>query len=97
MTTLLAQNGVDSSAFGAVACRETICRFSLKSKTGKKTEVQSLIHVARSLDDQTWLDPEEQEDGSFGMQVYYPREGYRLSGGGGKIGEPKEVVEAANL
>jgi type IV secretory pathway VirB10-like protein len=93
----LARNQVQRSALQAIDCRQTICRFLLASSTDKQGEVGGLIQAARDLELETWLHPEKQADGTWRMEVFFPKEGYRLSAGGGRIDEIPQVVDAPDL
>jgi hypothetical protein len=97
VTEQLARNQLQKSALQAVDCRQTICRFLLASSTGKQGEVGGLIQTARDLELETWLHPEKQADGTWRMEVFFPKEGYRLSTGGGRIDEMPRVVDAPDL
>jgi hypothetical protein len=78
----------------AVDCRETVCRFELKTTGETYGEVMQLIRTARGLDEQTWVRAEPDETPSTStIEVFMPREGYRLSSGGGRIGEPVRVYD----
>ena len=56
--------------------------------------VMSLIH-ARELHVETWLLPEgDPRSARYHIEVFLPRDGYRLSGGGGKIGCELATAEA---
>jgi len=76
-----------------VDCRETVCRFQLRTSNNTQGEVMSLIQVARELGEETWVraEPQDNEPQSQ-IEVFYPRDGYRLSGGGGRIAEPPRVA-----
>jgi hypothetical protein len=43
-----------------------------------------MVHAARDLETETWLMPEPSQEapGSWDIEVYFPRTGYMLSGGG---------------
>lgn len=94
---LLAKSNLQSGALSAVDCRQTICRFVLASSSTRGGEVRGLIQAARDLDQQTWLHPEKQGDDTWRMEVFFPKDGYWLSGGGGRIDETKPVVDAPGL
>jgi len=94
---LLAKSNLQSGALSAVDCRQTICRFVLASSSTRGGEVRGLIQAARDLDQQTWLHPEKQGDDTWRMEVFFPKDGYRLSSGGGRIGETQPVVDAPDL
>jgi hypothetical protein len=96
MHDLLAENGVPPRALGQVDCRETICRLRLEAQSDEQQAVMALIRSARALHVETWLLPEEAEHGSgYFMDVFLPRDGYRLSGGGGQIGGELTIGEAS--
>jgi len=46
---------------------------------------------------QTWVHPLQQSDGTWRMEVFFPKQGYRLSGGGGRIDELKQVKDSPDL
>jgi len=94
---LLAKGNLPSSSLRAVDCRQTICRFVLASGSSRDREVRMLTQAARDLDEQTWLHPEKQEDDTWRMEVFFPRDGYWLSSGGDRMGETKPVVDAPDL
>jgi hypothetical protein len=96
MVELLAADGVSARALDDVDCRQTICRLKLTSSSERKSDVMSVIHAARELHVETWLLPEQDEArGTYGMEVFMPREGFRLSGGGGKIDQAPKTDEVA--
>jgi hypothetical protein len=97
ITQLLAKEALPSHALRAVDCRQSICRFELRSSTGTEKEVMALIHAARELELETWVHPQQQPDGTWGMEVFFPKQGYRLSGGGGRIDEMKQVTDSPDL
>jgi hypothetical protein len=76
-----------------IDCRETICRFQLQTSNNTYGEVMSLIGVAHELGDETWLraEPQAKEPQSH-IEIFVPRDGYRLSGGGGRIDAPPTIV-----
>jgi hypothetical protein len=84
---LLRKANLRPQALREVDCRETICRFSLHAETSLQKDVGNMIHAARDLERETWLMPEpsEQANGAWDIEVYFPRAGYMLSGGGGRI------------
>jgi hypothetical protein len=84
-------------ALHAVDCRQSICRFELHSAGGTQGEVMALIHAARQLELETWVRPAQQPDGSWHMETFFPKQGYRLSGGGGRIGQVKQVPDSSDL
>jgi hypothetical protein len=95
MHALLATNGVPVRALDAVDCRETICRLRLISEGVSQRAVMSVIHAARELHLETWLLPEEDpQSPRYHLDVFLPRDGYRLSGGGGRIGGELTTGEA---
>lgn len=95
MQTLLADGGISSRALESVDCRETICRLRLASESDRQQAVMALIHSARALHPETWLLPESDERGSkYYMDVFLPRDGYRLSSGGGRVDSPLAIGEA---
>lgn len=95
MTELLAADGMSARALGKVDCRQTICRLNLTSSSDRKRDVMAMIHAARELHEETWLLPEEDEArASYSTEVYLPRDGYRLSGGGGRIDEAPRTAAA---
>jgi hypothetical protein len=85
----LVDNRVGEPASVDADCRETICRVILRSEGDSDREVMGVIRVARALHQETWLLAEDAEDGSYELELFLPRNGYRLSGGGGRI-EPAE-------
>lgn len=82
---------LDPSAVKEVDCRRTICRFALTSPSPKHGDVMATISAARETDPETWTMPDAQANGSYNVDVFFPRKGYRLSGGGGRIDEPMRV------
>ncbi len=42
------------------------------------------LQAARDFEEETWIHPEKQDDGAWGTEVFFPKQGYRLSGGGGR-------------
>ena len=86
------EHSVNPNSVTDVDCRATICRFTIHTSSKAKTDVDGLIRAARAIDEQTWTKPEEQDTG-YSINVFFPRDGYRLSGGGGRIDEP--VIEVA--
>jgi hypothetical protein len=90
---LLGNAKFSSDHLKEVDCRETVCRFQLRTSNNTQGEVMSLIQVARELGEETWLraEPQDNEPQSQ-IEVFYPRDGYRLSGGGGRIAEPPRVA-----
>jgi hypothetical protein len=95
MQGLLRDGGVSSRALQLVDCRETICRLKLEAQSDRRASVMAVIHAARELHRETWLLPEEDEQGStFFVEVFMPRDGYRLSSGGGKIDGEMGTAEA---
>jgi hypothetical protein len=97
ISDLLARAEQRSSALREVDCRQSICRFELQSATGTQKEAMALIAVARQFEPETWLRPYQQRNGSWRMEVFFPKQGYRLSGGGGRIGETRPVVNSPDL
>jgi hypothetical protein len=86
MQRLLHEGGISSRALQLVDCRQTICRLKLEAQSDRRASVMAVIHAARALHQETWLLPEEDEQGStFFVEVFLPRDGYRLSSGGGKV------------
>jgi hypothetical protein len=85
--TTLVERGVDPNAVTEIDCRATICRFALRTSSKMKADVDGLIQAARAIDEQTWTMPEEQDAG-YSVEVFFPREGYRLSGDGGRVDQP---------
>jgi hypothetical protein len=75
---LLADAKLDTGAVRDVDCRETICRFALVGRGGE--EALDLIRTARRLDEQTWVDHHEHFDGTWTIEVFFPREGRQLAG-----------------
>jgi hypothetical protein len=95
MTQLLAADGMSARALGKVDCRQTICRLNLTSASERNRDVMAMIHAARELHEETWLLPEEDEGrATYSTEVYLPRDGYRLSGGGGRIDEAPRTAAA---
>jgi len=96
MVELLAADGVSARALDDADCRQTICRLKLTSSSDRKSDVMSVIHAARELHVETWLLPEQDEArGTYGIEVFMPRDGFRLSGGGGKIDHAPKTDEVA--
>jgi hypothetical protein len=89
---LLARGNLPSGALRAVDCRQTICRFVLASSTNTTREVGGLLQAARDFEEETWIHPEKQGDGTWRTEVFFPKQGYRLSGGGGRIDEVKRAT-----
>ena len=87
---LLADARQSPAALRVLDCRQSICRFELHSAGGTHGEVMSLVHAARQLETETWVHPVAQPDGTWHMETFFPKEGYRLSGGGGRIGQVKQ-------
>jgi hypothetical protein len=83
---LLATSNFDPYALSEVDCRKTICRFVLSGQDSR--DAVDLIHVARDLHDETWLDHHEQADGTWQIEVFFSRPGYMLSGSGERIPDP---------
>jgi hypothetical protein len=90
----LARANLQSGALRAVDCRQTICRFVLASSTNTRREFGGLIQAARDFEEETWLHPEQQDDGTWRTEVFFPKQGYRLSGGGGRIDEARRAAGA---
>lgn len=91
---ILLQRGLDADALKQIDCRETICRFRLDAVTDLHKEVGELAKAARALGRESWLMPEEVEGDParrYTIEVFFPREGYRLSGGGGRINDPERM------
>jgi hypothetical protein len=80
---LLAPAGLNVNAVTETDCRQTICRFNLSGTDG--ASALALIRVARQLHDETWVDHKQQSDGTWRIEVFFSKSGYRLSGGGGPI------------
>lgn len=74
---------VPKEAVRAVDCRKTICRLEL-SATGGENALK-LIHAARALHVETWIDHHEVADDLWTVDVFVSHPEYRLSGDGGKI------------
>jgi hypothetical protein len=89
---LLARGNLPSGALRAVDCRQTICRFVLASSTNTTREVGGLLQAARDFEEETWIHPEKQDDGTWRTEVFFPKQGYRLSGGGGRIDEAERAA-----
>lgn len=92
MAERLARGNLPSGALRAVDCRQTICRLVLSSSTNTTREVGGLLQAARDYEEETWIHPEKQDDGTWRTEVFFPKQGYRLSGGGGRIDEVKRAV-----
>jgi hypothetical protein len=93
LRAIFTKRGLDARDVGEVDCRATICRFAVHTSSKTDPDVGNLIQAARAIDQQTWTMPEEHEVG-YSVEVYFPKEGYRLSSGGGRIDEPMAVLEA---
>jgi hypothetical protein len=99
MAEILLERGLEPKALKELDCRETVCRFRLDAVTDLHKEVGELAKAARSLAPETWLLPEEVPDDparKYTIEVFFARPGYRLSGGGGRIGDPPRMAEAAH-
>lgn len=98
MQSLLSEHGLQSRSLSTVDCRQTICRLQLHAANESQKSVTALIAAARALHEETWVLPEEDEASStYSVDVFMPRDGYRLSAGGGQVGSPLATVEAAPL
>jgi hypothetical protein len=80
---LLDKAKLDVNAVSNVDCRATICRFELFAGDGE-TAFQ-VIKVARSANDDTWVDHHAAADDTWRIEVFASRSGYRLSGDGQRI------------
>jgi hypothetical protein len=80
---LLTRSNFSPNAFHDLDCRKTICRFLLEGENSR--DALDLIHIARSVHGDTWLDHREQEDGSWEIEVFFSQVGYMLSGSGERI------------
>lgn len=89
---LLGNENFSSDHLKEVDCRQTVCRFQLRTSNNTHAEVMKLIRVARDLGEETWVRAEPHETAPEShIEVFFPREGYRLSGGGGRIDESPVV------
>jgi len=89
---LLSNAELQENLLKEVDCRESICRFQLATGENTHSEVMSLIHVARDLMEETWVRAEPNEElGQSQIEVFFPKEGFRLSGGGGPIEDSAEI------
>jgi hypothetical protein len=96
MRTTLMERGLDSNAVTDIDCRISICRFVVHTRSKADADVKALLEAARAVDAQTWTMPEEQEVG-YSIDVYFPRAGYRLSSGGGRVDDAVAIVETPVL
>lgn len=80
---LLLDGGFAFEAMRELDCRETVCRFILDAEDGARA--LALLRIGRRVHDETWLDHTAQHDGSWSIEVFFARAGYRLSGDGGRI------------
>jgi hypothetical protein len=80
---LLLDQGFSFEVMRELDCRQTICRFVLDAEDGPRA--LALLGVGRRVHDETWLDHTAQHDGSWTIEVFFSRPGYRLSGDGGRI------------
>jgi hypothetical protein len=80
---LLLDGGFAFEAMRELDCRETVCRFMLDAEDGARA--LALLRIGRRVHDETWLDHTAQHDGSWSIEVFFARAGYRLSGEGGRI------------
>jgi hypothetical protein len=92
--TTLSESDLDELSLKEADCRQTVCKLGLRSHGSNEDEVMGLIHAVRSLHPETWLWPEQQSDGSWDIEAFLPREGYRLSAGGGRVSEPLAQASA---
>ena len=83
VATLLEESGFEQEVASEIDCRATLCRLVLQGNDDQ--EAVELLHVARGIHDETWLDHSETDEGSWGIEVFFSRPGYRLSGDGGRI------------
>jgi hypothetical protein len=98
MHSLLSENGVLSRSLSTVDCRQTICRLQLRSANESQKSVTAVLAAARALHEETWVLPEEDEASStYSVDVFMPRDGYRLSGGGGKVDSAPITGEATPI
>ena len=89
---LTVHSGSDTALLG-VDCRETICRFELGSRDGAQSVVESLIRSVRSVHEETWLATGKDPSGVWRIEAFFPRDGYRLSSGGGPIEQSPTVTD----
>lgn len=80
---LLLDGGFAFEAMREPDCLETICRFILDAEDGARA--LALLRIGRRVQDETWLDHTAERDGSWSIEVFFARAGYRLSGDGGRI------------
>lgn len=80
------------NALRDVDCRQTICRFKLRSESTLHRNVSDLIAASRALVEQTFLVPVAVSGGGWDIETYFPKDEYSLEGW--YIG--KNVTEATN-
>jgi len=91
---LLAARSLNTAALREVDCRQTICRFSLRAQSSLDREVSGLVFASRDLTEETWLMPKATDQYGWELEVFFPKEGFKLSGGGGPVPSGRVPIAA---